>query len=225
MDPKQKAEALGRFSTGGLPSSLAKVCGSSRGIPSEKDFHFYYNFDEFKIPVKEIANKSNSMLESIGSEQLCGKKMNFPEDLDDAYDWLVNVNDEVLERFDVSVDEFKKLRKEEEETRVSVMGVGAGDDSENGFQLVYGKKKKGLVDNNNNNNNNSSHSVVKVVSRDSKTMGTKSRIPFHIPTIPRPQDEYKIIVNNANQPFEHVWLQRSEDGSRFMHPLVSFSFP
>lgn len=65
---------------------------------------------------------------------------------------------------------------------------------------------------------------MKVASRDKKAMGTKPKVPFHIPTIPRPQDEYKILVNNSNQPFEHVWLQRSEDGSRFIHPLVSFLF-
>ncbi|KAA8518370.1 hypothetical protein F0562_015747 [Nyssa sinensis] len=219
---KQKAETLQGFTRGPLSSSTAKLSGSSRGIPSDKDFHFYYNFEEFKIPMKEIAEKSQSMLDAIGSSaHIWGKEMVFPEDLDDAYDWLVNVNDEVLERFDVSVDEFQRLRKKEEETGVRMT---SSVDSENGFQLVYGKKKKGasqLVANDR--GEESSSSAVKVASRDKKTMGTKPKVPFHIPTIPRPQDKFKILVNNSNQPFEHVWLQRSEDGSGFIHPLEEFS--
>uniref|UniRef100_A0A5B7BSC4 Putative exosome component 10 n=1 Tax=Davidia involucrata TaxID=16924 RepID=A0A5B7BSC4_DAVIN len=219
---KQKAETLQGFTRGPLSSSTAKLSGSSRGIPSEKDFHFYYNFEDFKVPMKEIAEKSESMLDAIGSSaHIWGKEMGFPQDLDDAYDWLVNVNDEVFERFDVSVDEFQMLRKTEEETGVRMM---SSVDSKNGFQLVYGKKKKGvsqLVAKDG--GEDSSSSAVKVASRDKKTMGTKPKVPFHIPTIPRPQDEFKILVNNLNQPFEHVWLQRSEDGSRFIHPLEKFS--
>ncbi|KAF5185827.1 Rrp6-like [Thalictrum thalictroides] len=60
-------------------------------------------------------------------------------------------------------------------------------------------------------------------SRDKKMTVLRPSVPFHIPTIPRPQDEFNIFVNNTNQPFEHVWLQRSEDGSRVMHPLEKLS--
>nr|GMC92161.1 protein RRP6-like 2 [Ipomoea batatas]GMC93851.1 protein RRP6-like 2 [Ipomoea batatas] len=48
-------------------------------------------------------------------------------------------------------------------------------------------------------------------------------VPFHISSIPKPQDEYRILVNNLNEPFEHVWLETSEDESRFIHPLEKFS--
>ncbi|KAF7801446.1 protein RRP6-like 2 isoform X1 [Senna tora] len=147
-----------------------------------------------------------------------------PMDIDDAYDWLVNVNDEVFERFDVSADEFKMIRKKEEETG---RPIGSLADSEDGFQLVYGKKKKGA-----------SHreagkaeeldstpaSGVKVATKDKKTTGSKPKIPFHIPTIKRPQDEYKILVNNSKeQPFQHAWLDRSDDGQRLIHPLEKLS--
>ncbi|GFZ09319.1 polynucleotidyl transferase, ribonuclease H fold protein with HRDC domain-containing protein [Actinidia rufa] len=99
VDQSQKAEALQSLASGPLSSSIAKLSGSSRGIPSDKDFHFYYNFDEFKVPMKEIADSSQLILSSIGSSaHFFGKEMEFPEDLDDAYDWLVNVNDEVFER-------------------------------------------------------------------------------------------------------------------------------
>jgi exosome complex exonuclease RRP6 len=222
---KQKVEALQSYAGGPLTSSISKLSGSSRGIPSEKDFHFYYNFDQFKAQIDAIAETSQSMLETIGnSAQVWGKQMTVPEadddDDDEVYDWLVNVNDEVFERFDSSYDEFQKLRKEEEISGVRVMSSMA--DSDDGFHLVFGKKKK--KDGVSGGENLSSASAVKMASRDKKGMGIKPKIPFHIPTIPRPQDEYKIIVNNSNQPFEHVWLQRSDDGSKFIHPLERLSF-
>ncbi|KAL4576823.1 hypothetical protein LXL04_012923 [Taraxacum kok-saghyz] len=227
-----KAEALKQFSSSVKPpsfsSSISKLSGSSRGIPSNKDFHFYFNFEEFKTPIQEMAKHSQSILETIGSsaEQLWGKKqMKFPngdiDDDDEAYDWLVNINDELFERFDSSLDEFKKIRNKEEETGVRVKNLVDDD----GFQLVQGRKKKdSLVNNGNTSNSPDSNlgnaSSVKVVSRDSNA---KAKVSFHIPSIRRPQDEYKILVNNANQPFEHVWLQRSEDGSKLIHPLENLS--
>ncbi|KAI7746260.1 hypothetical protein M8C21_000425, partial [Ambrosia artemisiifolia] len=75
-------------------------------------------------------------------------------------------------------------------------------DDDDGFQLVQSRKKK---DNN---------SVVS---------NKKAKVSFHMASIRRPQDEYKILVNNSNQPFEHVWLQRSEDGSTLIHPLEKLS--
>ncbi|GJM93740.1 hypothetical protein PR202_ga10325 [Eleusine coracana subsp. coracana] len=49
-------------------------------------------------------------------------------------------------------------------------------------------------------------------------LGTKAKVPFHDPSIPRPQEVYKIIVDNY-KPFKHVWLEHSEDGTRPVHPL------
>nr|DAD47057.1 TPA_asm: hypothetical protein HUJ06_016994 [Nelumbo nucifera] len=219
---KKKAETLQALATGPLSSSIAKLSGSSRGIPSDKDFHFFYNFDEFKTPIREIAEKSESLLKSIGSSRsLWGKELIFPEDSEEAYDWLVNVSDEVLERCDVSMDEFQRLRKKEEESGRSMSSMNTDD----GFQLVYGKKKKGVsrsMEKKEEHDSNPS-TAVKVASRDKKTTGARPRVPFHIPTIPRPQDEFSILVNNSNQPFDHVWLRKSEDGSRFLHPLEELS--
>lgn len=186
-----------------LPSSVAKLSGSSRGIPYEKDFHFYKNFSEFKNPIKEIDEKSKTLLERIGvSSQLWGKSQEYPGGLViddfDGYDWLVNINDDVLEKLDASLDEFKAARE-----------------GESGLQVVQGRKNKRGVSNTEDGGLKGRDGLVQVA------MKPKPKIPFHIPTIPRPQDEYKIIVNNVNQPFEHVWLQRSEDGRRFVHPLVS----
>lgn len=225
---KQKSKDLQSLTTGPLSSSVSRLSSSSRAIPSDKDFHFFYNFNEFKLPIKEIVSKSQSLLETIGSSShIWGKPAALPEDIDDAYDWLVNINDEVFERFDVSVDEFQKVRKKEEETGRAANSVA---DSEDGFQLVYGRKKRGMSHSasrlaaaEKDEGDSSSPLGVKVAARDKKTMGAKPRVPFHIPTIPRPQDVYKIIVNNVNQPFEHVWLQKSEDEMRFVHPLEKLS--
>ncbi|XP_061371672.1 protein RRP6-like 2 [Gastrolobium bilobum] len=221
-----KAQALQTLTAGPLSSSVAKLAASSRCIPSDKDFHFYRNFEEFKVPLDEIARESQSMLEAIGAsahvwggrESAAGEA--FPSDVDDAYDWLVNVNDDVLERFDSSVDEFRRVRAEEEETgRPAKSSM-----EEDGFQLVCGRKKKGGRGKVTMDSETSSPAPgVKVAMKDKKTMGPKPKVPFHIPTIRRPQDEYNILVNNANLPFEHVWLQRSDDGLRFIHPLEKLS--
>ncbi|KAK7317534.1 hypothetical protein RJT34_01859 [Clitoria ternatea] len=205
-----------------LQALTAKLTASSRCIPSDKDFHFYRNFDEFKVPVEEIAQESRSMLQAIGAAAVAHSV--FPDDTDDAYDWLVNVNDDILERFDASADEFCKVREEEEQSGRSTKSPM----EEDGFQLVSGRKKKGgranavtamaapMM-------GSEASSAVTVATKDKKTMGPKPKIPFHIPTIRRPQDEYSIVVNNANMPFEHVWLERSDDGLRFIHPLEKLS--
>ncbi|ESQ33213.1 hypothetical protein EUTSA_v10003636mg [Eutrema salsugineum] len=218
-----KAKSLESLADGSFSKTLSKLSSSSRVIPTSKDFHFYYNFEEFKRPIDEIAKTSKPILDTIGdSEQVWGKPMRFPGDIeeDEADDWLCNVNDEFLERFDVSVDEFKRIRKKEEEIGRTL----ASDCDENGFQMVYGKKKKpvsslvsGSV------RNGGSMIDVKVAERDNKNLSGKAKVPFHIPTIKKPQEEFNILVNNANQPFEHVWLERSEDGQRFMHPLEKLS--
>lgn len=222
----QKAETLQSLASGPLASSIAKLSTSSRAIPSDKDFHFLYNFNEFKLPVKEIAEKSESLLKSIGTSSriLFGHRqpLIFPaDDADGAYNWLVDLNDDVFQRVDASIDEFQHIRKKEEGTRPLGSAVEAGD----GFQLVYGKKKKGggNLDRNGGKDSGSLPMAVRMVSKDHKVMAERSRVPFHIPTIPRPQDEYNILVNNLNEPFQHVWLQRSDDGSRFLHPLEKFS--
>jgi exosome complex exonuclease RRP6 len=205
-------------------STLSRLSSSSRLIPTSRDFHFYYNFDEFKRPIDEITGTSQSTLATIGdSEQVWGKSMKFPGDVDDVYaeDWLCNVNDELIERFDVSVDEFQRIRKKEKEIGRSVVA----DDGDDGFQMVYGKKKKpvgNVVTGSAAVNGGGSVIDVKMAERDKNSSG-KAKVPFHVPTIKKPQEEYNILVNNANLPFEHVWLERSEDDLRAMHPLEKFS--
>ncbi|KAK4282100.1 hypothetical protein QN277_013515 [Acacia crassicarpa] len=46
-----------------------------------------------------------------------------------------------------------------------------------------------------------------------------AKTPFHDPDITRPQDAYRILVDNSNQPFEHVWMENRDDGQK-VHPLI-----
>ncbi|XWS57890.1 hypothetical protein CRYUN_Cryun09bG0212100 [Craigia yunnanensis] len=237
-EPSKNAQSLQTLASGPLSSSLSSLFSSSRTLPSNQDFHFFNNFDDFKLPIDQIAKTSDSLLESIGSSAKTwgrNEAINFPNNIesiadDEVYDWLVNINDEILERFDVSIDEFQKIRKKEEETGRFI----GSDPDNNGFQLVYGKKKKkgdgGLMSDSvgesvsGKEGGSSSYSGVKV-KKGALAAGTtgKTKVPFHIPTIRKPQEEYNILVHNSNQPFEHVWLQRSEDGQRFVHPLEKLS--
>lgn len=224
-----KSHSLQTLITDSLSPSLAALSSSSRAIPSNKDFHFYNNFDGFKLPIRKIAAESDSALGSLGADNpILKDKLQFPNDLDiddvDTHEWLVNLNDELYERLDASLDEFWRIRKEEEETG-RVLGAGADD----GFQLVYGKKKKrelgkklsGSASGDSMSGGAGGDSGMKVADKKGIITAGKMKVPFHIPTIRRPQEEYSILVNNSNQPFQHVWLQRSEDGLGFIHPLVS----
>lgn len=121
------------------------------------------------------------------------------------------------DRFGASMDEFKEGRTKEEE----IAKEGAMDDD--GFQLVCGKNKKKSAKEGSVLGSSYSATGVSVATKDRRISGAKPKVPFHIPSIPRPQDEYRIIVNNANLPFQHVWLEQSEDGTRLIHPLVDLS--
>lgn len=214
------AEALVYIATeGNLPRSVSKIGSSSRGISSEQDFFFYNNFQKFKNPVKEINEESTSLLRKIGdSSHFWEKSVAFPDSLDvddlDVHDWVVNANDEVFDKVDKSLDECS--RRNIDRGKGLRIDDFAGDD---GFQLVHGRKnRKGGGE-----GGRRGDIYQQGVGVGIAEVKAKPKIPFHIPTIPRPQDQYKIIVNNSNQPFEHVWLQRSEDGLRFIHPLEKLS--
>ncbi|XP_078430859.1 protein RRP6-like 2 isoform X2 [Wolffia australiana] len=216
---KTKADALLALVKGPLAASAARLSAHSRALPAGKDFHFYRNFPLFASPARQTASTSSALLSSIASSQIVNgsSPASLPDDLDDAHDWVVNLNDEILERFSASMDEFRSLRAGEEQGQPPADRISAME--EGGFQIVQGKKAKKIK----NNGDGVDGLGVKVVGKDRKTGGPRSVVPFHIPSIPRPQDSFKILVNNSNQPFEHVWLERSTDGCHFVHPLEKLS--
>ncbi|KAE9599659.1 hypothetical protein Lal_00045827 [Lupinus albus] len=170
-------------------NTIKEISSSSRTIPSDKDFKLCYTSDEFKRSIDEIARKSNSMLQQIGAaKHIWGtEEAGFPVGIDDAYEWLVDVNQEVFGRVDESIKELQKIMKFEDDE----------------MELENGKKKK--------------MKKVKVETKD------KEKVSFHISAIEKPQNKYNFLVNNANQPFQHVWLERSNDDQRFIHPLEKLS--
>ncbi|KAK5772880.1 hypothetical protein PVK06_049180 [Gossypium arboreum] len=235
-EPSKNAQSLQTLASGPLSSSLSSLASSSRTLPSNQDFHFFNNFDDFRLPIDRIAKTSDSLLQFIGSSSKTwdpNNAIHFPNNIDritddETYRWLVDMNDDILEQFDVSVDEFQV--KEEKTGRFF-----GSDLDNNGFQLVQGKKKKkgdsGLISDSvceslsgkeGGSSNSCSGAKVKKGALTMVTTG-KAKFPFHVPTIRKPQEEYNILVDNSNQPFEHVWLQRSEDGLRFVHPLEKLS--
>jgi exosome complex exonuclease RRP6 len=186
-----------------------------------------HNISSFKSPVSVgvAATRADSSLGVLGASLLLPKQQPFPtEDLDDAYDWLVASNDDLLEMFAASADEFKALReKEEAHGRKVAAEEMAGD----GLQVVYGKKKKkmGMGEEGVGRSEafGSSGSVRMATMDRAGASGPKQKVPFHIPTISRPQDVHRIVVDNTSKPFDHAFLERSDDGARAIHPLVNAS--
>ncbi|CAM0956965.1 unnamed protein product [Alopecurus aequalis] len=223
---QNKSAAAIESSSGPLASAAARLSARSRAIPPARDFHFYNNFPSFKSPIGAAAARVESSLGILGASSLLPKQQQstFPrEDLDDAYDWLVARNDDLLEMFGASADEFKAMREKEEAAgRKVAPDELAGD----GFQVVYGKKKKKIDTGEEGVGRGeafgASGSVRMTTMDKAATSGTKPKVPFHIPTIPRPQDVYRIVVDNTSKPFQHAFLERSDDGARPVHPLENF---
>lgn len=212
--------------SGPLASDSARLSSRSRAIPPARDFHFYNNFPSFKSPVAAAAARAESSLGILGASALALKQQQPPfprEDLDEAYDWLVARNDDLLEMFAASADEFKALREKEE---AQGRKVAPEEMAADGFQVVYGKKKKkmGMGDEGvaKGDSFGASGSVrMATIDKAAAASGSKAKVPFHIPTIPRPQDVHRIVVDNTSKPFGHAFLERSDDGARAIHPLVS----
>lgn len=149
--------------------------------------------------------------------------------LADARGLLGDLDDNLLARRGSSMDGPEGVKGRED----AAPGREAGDPEEagDGFQLVSHDKKKKRASGQEGGGSAGSGAFlgagsVRALTQDkggAPAPGTKAKVPFHDPTIPRPQEVYKIIVDNY-KPFEHVWLERSEDGTRCVHPLVSALF-
>jgi exosome complex exonuclease RRP6 len=145
----------------------------------------------------------------------------------DARGPLADLDDAPLARRGCSaMDEPEKVRGRED--AASGHEAGGAEEAGDGFQLViHGKKKKRAASGQDCRTAGSGFGAgagpVRALTRekgDAPAPGAKAKVPCHDPSIPRPQDVYKIRVDNY-KPFEHVWLERNEDGTRHVHPLVS----
>eukprot|EP00252_Welwitschia_mirabilis_P022092 TRINITY_DN5868_c0_g1_i2.p1 TRINITY_DN5868_c0_g1~~TRINITY_DN5868_c0_g1_i2.p1 ORF type:complete len:406 (+),score=81.47 TRINITY_DN5868_c0_g1_i2:103-1320(+) len=221
---KERAEYLQKLVTERLAPSVQSLIDSARGIPSDRDFFFFNNFEVFRRPVNEIRNRSQGILTEIAeSKKLWLRPSPLPADPEDAYNWFVDLEDDIVERIDASMDEFRKTKKEKDGDSKSLENL----DSD--FQMVYGKKarrqmkksavearqvERGII------SSGGGAGSVKVAKRDKKTTGGLNYVPFHVPTISKPQNKYNIIVDNSNSPFRHKGLKKTEDGSGYIHPLL-----
>ncbi|KAE8713430.1 Polynucleotidyl transferase [Hibiscus syriacus] len=201
--PSKSSQVIQKLASGPLSSSLFSLSSSSRTLPSNQDFHFFNNFNDFKLTIDQIAKISDSFLESIGASAKtwgANKVINLPNNIesivdDEAYDWLVDINDEIWERFDVSMDEFQKIRK-----KVEASGRFIGSDPDNiGFQLVNGKKKK-KVDGRLM-SDSAGVSVSGIEGGGLSSSGVKVK-------------QGALAIGTTGK------AKRSEDGQRFVHPLA-----
>lgn len=149
--------------------------------------------------------------------------------LADARGLLGDLDDiQLARRGGSSMDEPEGVKGREEVASGREAGEPEAEEAGDGFQLVtHGKKKKSASGQEGGGAGSGAvlgAGSVRALTKDKVAApGTKPKMPFHDPSIPRPQDVYKIIVDNY-KPFEHVWLERSEDGTRRVHPLVSALF-
>ncbi|KAE8710995.1 Polynucleotidyl transferase [Hibiscus syriacus] len=154
--PSKSSQVIQKLAMGPLSSSLSSLSSSSQTLPSNQDFHFFNNFNDFKLPIDQIAKISDSLLESIGASAKtwgANKVINFPNNIesivdDEAYDWLVDINDEIWERFDVSMAD--------DSAGVSVSGIEGKGSSSSGVKVKQGALAIGTIG--------------------------KANVPFHIPT-------------------------------------------
>ena len=96
------------------------------------------------LPVGAAAAKADASLGVLGAAPLLPTRQQQPfpggGDLDDAHDWLVALNDDLLERFGASTDEFKALREKEEASgRRAAPEAGDGDGDGDGDGLGTGQ--------------------------------------------------------------------------------------
>ncbi|KAI5078454.1 hypothetical protein GOP47_0006125 [Adiantum capillus-veneris] len=152
-----------------LVESAERLERASRLLPTHEDFHFYSNFPEFREPVQGIESRVNEILSQLSSLRTLSRAPVLPTDVDEYSDWLVSMQDELLEqrRRDLLMKETKPLPE-----------VGG-----------------------------------KAVTMQPE----KCPVPFHVWSIPRPQDKFDVPVDNSNTPFRHPRQNNQPEVS--IHPL------
>jgi exosome complex exonuclease RRP6 len=170
-----------------LPDTIRDVERLAQRVPSDVDFHFFSNFQEFKAPIRGMQAQVESLLNEIGmAKELRPQVAAWPNDPDETYDWLVGVQDDLVEGIDTALDQFelekraqKKGKSKSEPEKTMQVQTVMQQQSSDGFT-----------------------EVVKL-SKPRKQVHEGRSIPFHIRSIPRPQDKFDIAPDNSNTPFKH----------------------
>jgi exosome complex exonuclease RRP6 len=177
-----------------IPHALRNLVSASRLLPSDEDFHFYNNFREFREPLHALAERAEAVMSQISSSNVLGEASALPDDSEELYDWLVNLQDDLLEQVDASFDQFKADRAKK--------GLPAEDD---GFMIQDRKKRR----------KQGRDAEPAINNSQSSTIVERSDVRFHKWELARPQEKFQDTVDNSNAPFKHP---------NNAHPLQVLSF-
>lgn len=170
-----RANEIAKSLKGPLTEAIRRVERLAEDFPSDKDFHFYNNFPQFKSPVQSIQSQAEALLNEIGlARNLRPETVGFPSDPDESYDWLVSLQDDLVEGIDAAVDH---LNKETSAGKRSVY------ETPRKFQTGGISPSEGA--------------------KLSKGSSERRPVPFHVKSIPRPQNKFEVAVDNSNTPFKH----------------------
>eukprot|EP00850_Spirogloea_muscicola_P013094 SM000087S23376 [mRNA] locus=s87:380220:386117:- [translate_table: standard] len=142
---------------GPLASAVEAATAAAEGLPEDDDYHYYASFRAFAGRVEALAARAEALLATFGGGGGGGAAAlpSWPAgaDTDDAAEWLVDVQDGLMERVDAALDEARGQRPS---------------------------------------------SSAALPAAAVPTTAHVRRVPFHVPTLPRPQALFKDAANNAN---------------------------
>jgi len=194
-----QANEIAKSLKGPLSEVIRRVERLAEDFPSDKDFHFYNNFPQFKSPVRNIQSQAEALLNEIGlARSLRPEAGAFPSDPDESYDWLVALQDDLVEGIDAAVDQ---LNKE------TLAGKRSSYESPSKFQTGGSSPSEGA--------------------KLSKRSSERRPVPFHVKSIPRPQNKFEVAVDNSNTPFKHPQAPKADarkegislEPSKFVHTI------
>ncbi|KAH7441969.1 hypothetical protein KP509_03G064200 [Ceratopteris richardii] len=170
-----------------LADSAQRLQRVSDLLPTDEDFHYYTNFVEFCEPIKRVESRVLQLFSRISSLRCIPRAPALPSDTDDLSDWLVDIQDEVLEQVDSAFDLYKTERASQ--------GLPPPENDAFMYQNTRRKRRRAIA-----------MKDIKTVLPDGGVVSMQAEkcpIPFHVWSIPRPQDKFDVPVDNSNTPFRH----------------------
>lgn len=190
-----QANEVAKTLKGPVQDAIHRVERLAEEFPADKDFHFYNNFPQFKTPVRRIQTQVKDLLNDLGlANHLRPQTAGFPSDLDETYDWLVALQDDLMEGIDAAVDQLAKQKSDGKRGRPNEKFR-----TPTKFQKHDGSPSEGA--------------------KASKGSDERRSVPFHVRSIPRPQNKFDVMVDNSNTPFKHPQVQKLDSQSEGLSAL------
>ncbi|BBN17221.1 exosome complex exonuclease RRP6 [Marchantia polymorpha subsp. ruderalis] len=174
-----------------LHSAVQLLEQGCNGLPTDHDFHFYTNFQAFKVPVKSIQKRTIGLLSEVSATKAfrASPVVDWPADNEEGYHALVELQDDFLERLDASLE---KPDAERHGKNVASSDVSSSNSGERGELLGTPEVKIASI-------------VPSFLPR--KTPYASSR------HMPKPQDKFDEAVDNFT-PFKHPrrnpWVKEAD---------------